>query len=279
MTPTTPPAHNTDTPVLDLRDIWIRYGTARTGHDVLRGISLVLAPGEIVGVQGPSGCGKSTLLRVASTLEKPSSGSVRVCGNTAPRGWRRDGAVMPVSQNAGGSLDPHWPIWRTITEPLTARHRDHRPPAARRREIAAEQLCTVGLDGLDLDARPGQLSGGQCQRIAILRALVAEPRLLVADEPTAALDVSVAAGVLHLLADAAARGIAILIASHDRTALQVLCHRVVEFHDGELRERYGDRHPSSLPPPAPSASREGRADPPAAGTPAVAPHLSGAAPA
>lgn len=279
MTPTTHPVPAVDAPVLDLRDIWIRYGTAHAGHDVLRGISLALNPGEIVGIQGPSGCGKSTLLRVASTLEKPNRGSVRVCGNTAPRGWRRDGTVMPVSQNAGGALDPHWPIWRTITEPLTARHRDHRPPAARRREIATEQLCTVGLDGLDLDARPGQLSGGQCQRIAILRALVAEPRLLVADEPTAALDVSVAAGVLRLLADAAARGIAILIASHDRTALQVLCHRVVEFHDGQLRERYGDRHPSSLPPPAPSTGTGGQADPPATGTPAAVPHLSDVAPA
>jgi len=245
--PTSPAAPQAAAPVLDLRDIWIRYGSARAGHDVLRGISLTVSPGEIVGIQGPSGCGKSTLLRVASTLEKPHRGTVRVCGKDAPRGWRRDGTVMPVNQNAAGALDPHWPIWRTITEPLTARHHDHRPSPAQRRAIAHEHLCTVGLDGLNPDALPGQLSGGQCQRIAILRALIAEPRLLVADEPTAALDVSVAAGVLRLLADAATRGIAILIASHDRTALQVLCHRVVEFHDGGLRERHGDRHPSSLP--------------------------------
>jgi peptide/nickel transport system ATP-binding protein len=237
------------------------------------GLGVVLSTGSIRDVFLPALC------VAIGSMAVPNRGSVRVCGNTAPRGWRRDGTVMPVSQNAGGALDPYWPIWRTITEPLTARHRDHRPPAARRREIAREQLCTVGLDGLDLDARPGQLSGGQCQRIAILRALVAEPRLLVADEPTAALDVSVAAGVLRLLADAAARGIAILIASHDRTALQVLCHRVVEFHDGQLRERYGDRHPSSLRPPAPATGTGGQADPPAAGTPAAVPHLSDVAPA
>jgi peptide/nickel transport system ATP-binding protein len=279
MTPPAPPSQATDAPVLDLQDIWIRYGTTRGGHDVVRGISLALTAGEIVGIQGPSGCGKSTLLRVASTLQKPTRGTVRICGNTTPRGWRRDGTVMPVNQNAAAALDPHWPIWRTITEPLTARHRDHRPPAARRREIAREQLQTVGLDSLDLDATPGQLSGGQCQRIAILRALIAAPRLLVADEPTAALDVSVAAGVLRLLADAAARGIAILIASHDRTALQVLCHRVAEFHDGQLRERHGDRHPSSLPQPAPSPASSDRADPLAAGTPAAALHLPDAAPA
>jgi hypothetical protein len=89
----------------------------------------------------------------------------------------------------------------------------------------------------------------------------------------------VAAGVLRLLADAAARGIAILIASHDRTALQVLCHRVAEFHDGQLRERHGDRHPSSLSQPAPSPASSDRADPLAAGTPAAALHLPDAAPA
>jgi peptide/nickel transport system ATP-binding protein len=231
------------TPALDLKDVWVRYGTTRTGHDVLRGISLTVQPGEIVGVQGPSGCGKSTLLRVAATLERPTRGTVLIAGHPPRRGWRRDGTVMPVNQNASGALDEHWPIWRTITEPLTARHRHHHIPAARRRDIAREHLRTVGLAGLDIHARPGQLSGGQCQRIAILRALIADPRLLIADEPIAALDISVATGVLHLLADAAARGIAILIASHDHNALQVLCHRVMQFQDGQLHERLGDRHP------------------------------------
>jgi peptide/nickel transport system ATP-binding protein len=229
---------------LDLHDVWVRYGARRSGHDVLRGISLAVQPGEIVGVQGPSGCGKSTLLRVAATLERPARGTVLIAGHPPRRGWRRDGTVMPVNQNASGALDPRWPIWRTITEPLTARHRDRPIPAARRRDIAREHLRTVGLTGLDIHAKPGQLSGGQCQRIAILRALIAEPRVLIADEPTAALDVSVATGVLHLLADAADRGIAILIASHDRNALQVLCHRVMQFRDGDLHEYRGDRHPA-----------------------------------
>lgn len=251
MTASTPAA-------LDLQDVWVRYGTSRNGHDVLRGISLTVQPGEIVGVQGPSGCGKSTLLRVATTLERPTRGTVLIAGHLPRRGWRRDGTVMPVNQNASGALDPRWPIWRTITEPLTARHRDHHIPAARRRDIARDHLRTVGLTALDIHAKPGQLSGGQCQRIAILRALIAEPRLLIADEPTAALDVSVATGVLHLLADAADRGIAILIASHDHNALQVLCNRVMRFRDGHLHERPGDRHPK----PQPAAESEAHAQTP-----------------
>ena len=227
--------------VLVLDEVWVRYPGTPADAGVLRGVSLAVAPGEIVGIQGPSGCGKSTLLRICSTLERPTRGRVLVAGRAVPRGWRRDGQVMPINQNATGALDSRWPIWRTITEPLTARHHAAGASRAERRAIAREHLRTVGLDGLDLDTRPGQLSGGQCQRVAILRALVAQPRLLVADEPTAGLDVSVAAGVLHLLADSADRGIAILVASHDRSALQVLCDRVAELRDGALTERPGDR--------------------------------------
>jgi peptide/nickel transport system ATP-binding protein len=233
-------------PVLDLRDVWLRYGPAGRHHDVLRGISLTIAAGQIVGIQGPSGCGKSTLLRVCATLERPTSGTVHITGREIPRGWHRDGAVMTVTQNASGALDPRWPIWRTITEPLQAKHHRSRPRAADRKAIAREQLARVGLDGLDPDARPAQLSGGQGQRIAILRALLAEPKLLVADEPTAALDVSVAAGVLHLLDQAATQGIAILIASHDRTALQVLCDQVAQFRDGILTTQAGERRTTGV---------------------------------
>jgi peptide/nickel transport system ATP-binding protein len=226
--------------VLEARSISVRYGNGRQRTAVIAGVDLQVAAGEVVGIQGPSGCGKSTLLRVLATLEKPTTGELRLNGRPQ-HGLRRDGFVMPIPQNSAGALDPRWPIWRIITEPLMAAHRRPHPSQARRRQIAAERTATVGLDTLDLDSRPAQLSGGQRQRVAILRALIAQPRLLIADEPTAALDVSVAAGVLHLLADAAASGVAVIIASHDRIALQVLCHRVLEVRDGHAAEVPGER--------------------------------------
>jgi peptide/nickel transport system ATP-binding protein len=240
--------------ILEVQDIWVQYGSGPRRTDVLRGVSLAVQAGEILGIQGPSGCGKTTLLRVCSTLERPSRGTVQIAGRSATYGWRRDGMVMSIQQNARGALDPRWPIWRTITEPLMARHRPKHPSRHERREIARDRLRQVGLDGLDVDSRPDQLSGGQCQRVAILRALVAEPRLLVADEPTAALDVSVSAGVLQLLSETAARGVAILIASHDGASLDALCHRVTEFHDGRFREQGDDRHEGELSNAAPTSN-------------------------
>jgi peptide/nickel transport system ATP-binding protein len=220
-------------PVLEVRDVRVHYGRGARRKDVLKGVDLSLAAGEIVGLRGPSGCGKSTLLRVLTTVERPSSGELRLAGEPTRRP-RRDGFVMPISQNSSAALDPRWPVWRTITEPLTAPHLGSPPSTEERRAIAQEKLSSVGLQGINVDCKPGQLSGGQRQRITILRALVARPRLLVADEPTSALDVSVAAGVLNLLSEAASAGTALIVASHDRLALSVLCHRVFEIQEGRL---------------------------------------------
>ena len=115
-----------------------------------------------------------------------------------------------------------------------AKHRSARPSRAKRREIARERLAQVGLEQVDLEARPDELSIGQCQRVAIARALAAEPALIVADEPTSALDASVSATILRLLTEAAERGIAIVIVSHDQAMLRALCHRVLRMRDGVL---------------------------------------------
>jgi peptide/nickel transport system ATP-binding protein len=221
------------TPVLQAQDVRVHYGRGGRRKDVLNGIDLTVGAGEIIGLRGPSGCGKSTLLRVLTTVERPCSGELLLDGEPTRRP-RRDGFVMPISQNSSAALDPRWPLWKTITEPLTAPHVRNRPATEMRRKIAHEQLASVGLQGVSVDCKPGQLSGGQRQRVTILRALVAQPRLLIADEPTSALDVSVAAGVLNLLADAAAAGTALIVASPDRLALRVLCHRVYEIVDGRL---------------------------------------------
>lgn len=222
-------------PVLEARDIRVHYGRGHRRKDVLAGVNLTVKAGEIIGLRGPSGCGKSTLLRVLTTVERPTSGEL-LLGGQPTRKPRRDGFIMPISQNSTAALDPRWAIWRTITEPLTAPHRRSELSSAERRTIAEEKLASVGLQGINIDCKPGQLSGGQRQRVTILRALVAAPRLLIADEPTSALDVSVAAGVLNLLAEAADFGTALIVASHDRIALRVLCHRIYEIEAGRITQ-------------------------------------------
>jgi peptide/nickel transport system ATP-binding protein len=146
---------------------------------------------------------------------------------------------MPVFQDPFASLNPRWPIWRLITEPLTAPGRGKllagrrritperdKPPSDQRRVIAQRWLDQARLGHLDLNTRPGQLSGGQCQRVAVLRALVAEPALIIADEPTARQDVITAAAMSELLVTAARRGTALVVVSHDTAWLGTLAHRI-----------------------------------------------------
>lgn len=191
---------------------------------VLDRVDLHVEAGEIVGIIGPSGSGKSTLLRVLAGLERPDEGTVTwgTHADRPPPAW-----VMPVFQDPRSSLDQRWPVWRSVTEPLLARHRRPAPSRDERRRIAQQRLSTVGLDDVDPERRPGELSGGQCQRISLLRALLAEPRVLLADEPTSALDASVTAGILHVLVDIANAGLAVVVVSHDRAALDAIADRVV----------------------------------------------------
>ncbi len=227
--------------VVELTGVTKTYGR-RPPNVVLDGVDLTVGSGEIVGVLGRSGSGKSTLLRLLSGLERPDSGSV-VFGDesSAPA----PGQVMAVFQNPAQSLDPRWPIWRSVAEPLTAPHRRPVPPRSDLRVLAADHLERVGLGGVDIDSRPGQLSGGQCQRVAIVRAQLAEPSLLLADEPTSALDASAGAGILTLLADVAATGTGVVVVSHDAVALEALCGRVLQLRDGRLE-------PVTCPTPQPT---------------------------
>jgi peptide/nickel transport system ATP-binding protein len=136
---------------------------------------------------------------------------------------------MPVFQDPVASLDRRWPIWRSITEPATVGRRLSRPE---RLQLARDALSRVRLDGLDLHRLPGQLSVGQCQRVAIARALITRPALIVADEPTAALDVTTAAEIVDLLRLARQSGVAIALVSHDEALLSAVADRIVRIRDG-----------------------------------------------
>ncbi|MEV5889121.1 ABC transporter ATP-binding protein [Nonomuraea fuscirosea] len=204
---------------------------------VIAGTDLTLHRHEIVGVVGPSGSGKSTLLRLLSGQERPDSGGVLAegkplwSGNSqgSPRLPRR-GWIMPVFQDPVTSLDPRWPLWRTITEPLVLR--GERLGRLQRQERARTALDTVGLGHVDITRRPGSLSVGECQRVAIVRAVIAGPGVIVADEPTASLDAEAAANVAALLRRLADEGAAVLVVSHDERRLRSYADRVLRLHQG-----------------------------------------------
>lgn len=170
-------------------------------------VDLTAREGEVTGLIGASGAGKSTILRLISGQETPDAGRI-----DRAYALRRTGAIMPVFQNPAASLNAYWPIWRTVSEPATA---SQRLRWRARRDLAADLLARVGLKDTDLEARPGEFSLGQCQRIAIARAIAAKPLLLIADEPTSALDTVSRAQIADLIATLRDQGLAIVLASHD----------------------------------------------------------------
>jgi peptide/nickel transport system ATP-binding protein len=206
---------------------------------VLHGIDLMVQAGEGVGIVGESGSGKSTLARSVLALERPQGGSVRLNGldlfalpPRVLRSARRH--VQAVFQDPYGSLDPRHSIGRIVAEPIAALE----PHVARaeRRDRVASILNDVGLPGA-AQKYPHEFSGGQRQRIAIARALVTRPSLVVADEPVSALDVSVQAQVLTLMADLRARlGLAWLFISHDLGVVRSITDRVAVLYRGRVVE-------------------------------------------
>jgi peptide/nickel transport system ATP-binding protein len=206
----------------------------------LNGVSVRLAAGKSLGVVGESGSGKSTFARVVMALETPTSGSVRLLGrdlHRLPAGElrhaRRD--FQMVFQDPQGSLDPRQTVARIVAEPLTALGRIDR---AEQRGRVAAVLKQVGLRDADMDKFPHEFSGGQRQRIAIARALITQPRLIVADEPVSALDVSVQAQVLNLLEDLQDEfGLSYVLISHDLAVVEYLCDEIAVIYLGRIVEQ------------------------------------------
>jgi peptide/nickel transport system ATP-binding protein len=206
----------------------------------LNGVSVQLTAGKSLGVVGESGSGKSTLARAVMALETPTSGSVRLLGrdlHRLPAGElrraRRD--FQMVFQDPYGSLDPRQTVARIVAEPLTAiGHVDR----AEQRARVALVLKQVGLRDADMDKFPHEFSGGQRQRIAIARALITQPRLIVADEPVSALDVSVQAQVLNLLEDLQDEfGLSYVLISHDLAVVEYLCDEIAVIYLGRIVEQ------------------------------------------
>jgi peptide/nickel transport system ATP-binding protein len=206
----------------------------------LSDVSLDIVRGETLGIVGESGSGKSTLARAVLALPRPDGGTVRFEGKSvfeakgsALRSLRH--RMQMVFQDPLSSLNPAHRVFDIVEMPLLVAGRG---PAAERRRIVLDTLRSVGLDGQAIgNRRPYELSGGQCQRVSIARALVLQPSLLVCDEPVSALDVSIQAQVLNLLEDAKAEfALTMLFISHDLGVVKAISDRVLVMYLGKICE-------------------------------------------
>src|SRR5882757_7106927 len=234
-------------PLLDVKDLAQRYTLPRESVfkpagqvHALNGVTAQVVAGRSLGVVGESGSGKSTFARLVMALERPSSRSVSLMGRDLNnisadelRRARRD--FQMVFQDPYGSLDPRQTIARIVAEPLTVLEGADR--STFRARVAAV-LRQVGLRDADMENYPHEFSGGQRQRIAIARALITQPKLIVADEPVSALDVSVQAQVLNLMQDLQEQfGLSYVLISHDLAVVDYLCDEVAVMYLGRIVEQ------------------------------------------
>ncbi|MFI0730721.1 dipeptide ABC transporter ATP-binding protein [Streptomyces sp. NPDC021225] len=228
-------------PVVELRDISVVFGRGKRAVRALDGISLVVRPGETLGLVGESGSGKSTAARVALGLIPPTSGTVSLFGadlaRTRSRARRRlRSGIGVVLQDPVASLDARMTVGECVAEPLRVHRRELSARDQRSRVEAV--LDRVRLPRDIVRRAPGELSGGQRQRVSLARALVLEPRLLVADEPTSALDVSVQESVLKVITELQDElGFACLFVSHDLAVVQHFARRVAVMRAGRIEEQ------------------------------------------
>ena len=200
-------------PILTVEDLHVRYGS----YEAVKGVSFDLRKGEIRGIVGESGSGKSTIARTLIGLQKASAGTV----------VNRATSTQMIFQDAVGSLNPRMTVRQTLEEVLEVKRTEN---------LTVKQLLDfVGLSSAVLDQYPREMSGGQCQRVSVARALACRPDILIADEPVSALDVSVQARILNLLRDLRHDlGLTILLIAHDLSVVKNVCDRIAVMEHGRF---------------------------------------------
>ena len=272
MTTSTLPGTDPAPPLLRVRDLAMTFPGRRRSSPVraVDGVGFDLAAGETLGLVGESGCGKSTTGRMIVRLLEPTAGTVEYDGRSiahlsqrAMKPLRRD--IQMVFQDPHSSLNPRQSVARIIADPLLVQGAG----AEEARKRAVELMELVGLIPEHADRRPHEFSGGQAQRIGIARALATGPRLVVADEPVSALDVSVQAQIVNLMERLQDElGLAYLFIAHDLSVVKRVCDRVAVMYLGRIveigaKDRVYDApaHPytrallSAVPLPDPAAER------------------------
>jgi peptide/nickel transport system ATP-binding protein len=249
-----------ESPLLDVQSVSRLYPGRRlslvrrdTPVHAVDDVSFTIASGQSVALVGRSGCGKSTLARMVLALDRPTSGEIRFRGETITgrsetelKSARRD--MQVVFQDPYGSFDPRQKVERLVAEPLHLLAK--KPSRTERREMVAHALEEVGLSPRDMEKYPHEFSGGQRQRLSIARAVITRPKLVVADEPVSALDVSIRAQILDLFAELNGKlGVAYLFITHDLTVARAITDDVLVMDEGRIVEhgRTGDvlGHPQS----------------------------------
>ncbi|MGL5009055.1 MAG: oligopeptide/dipeptide ABC transporter ATP-binding protein [Paracoccaceae bacterium] len=237
------------TPLLQVRDVQVTFDVPKRGawpwtapHKLhaVQGVSFDLNPGETLGIVGESGSGKSTLARAIVGTVRASGGQVLWQGNDlltltgdARRAQRRD--VQMIFQDPLAALNPRMPVGEIIAEPLVT----HQPdlPKAEVKTRVRDIMDRVGLLSNQLNRYPHEFSGGQCQRIGIARALILKPKLVVCDEPVSALDVSIQAQVVNLLADLQRdMGLSLIFIAHDLSVVKHISDRIMVMYLGRQME-------------------------------------------
>jgi peptide/nickel transport system ATP-binding protein/oligopeptide transport system ATP-binding protein len=239
---------SSSTPLVEVRDLVKHFPTTRGivfqrkvgAVKAVDGVSFDVLRGETLGIVGETGCGKSTTARLIARLLDATSGQVRFDGQdlTGLSGARLKAArreLQMIFQDPYSSLNPRKTVGAIVGEPF-AIHGLHRERAERRSAVG-ELLDTVGLNPEHSNRYPHEFSGGQRQRIGVARALALKPKLLIADEPVSALDVSIQAQVLNLLSEMQSQfGLTIVLISHDLSVVRHMCDRVAVMQLGKIVE-------------------------------------------